>query len=395
MESHKPLGLGNSDNSCYQNSILQGLASLLSLREYLSIFDKRGLIMEDLYLLLSALNSPERPTWKPFIWTPARLKNMDSVTQQDAQEYFSKLVDEICKEAAERLKSNPKPGLEGLNACTKDASDEEQKQPTNPLEGLIAQRVVCTTCGFSEGLSLTPFNCLTVPLEREEKCSVGQCLDDYTKAEDINGVECVRCTLLAAEKQLTLMLGRCDPSQKGQKEFYDDLSSRLSAVKYSLRNDVYSDKNLRENCKISKSNYRCSTKTRQAVIARAPKALAIHINRSVFNEATFELVKNHATVDFDMGLNLSKWMLEIKSLLGGMNEQVKYNLRAVVAHYGRHDDGHYVCFRQHAVHDDGNGDNNRQEPMKSQWWVFSDEDVRPYPEEGVLAQKGAFMLFYE
>ncbi|KAF4470114.1 Ubiquitin carboxyl-terminal hydrolase 1, partial [Fusarium albosuccineum] len=38
LESDRPPGLGNMDNSCYQNSILQGLSSLKSLPEYLSAY---------------------------------------------------------------------------------------------------------------------------------------------------------------------------------------------------------------------------------------------------------------------------------------------------------------------------------------------------------------------
>jgi ubiquitin carboxyl-terminal hydrolase 1 len=109
-----------------------------------------------------------------------------------------------------------------------------------------------------------------------------------------------------------------------------------------------------------------------------------------------------------------------------------YELRAVITHYGRHENGHYVCYRRHAWRKgpeggleekpaklagekaevdevDGiaglEGEDARKEDAvvqvqeeemdESQWWRLSDQDVTKVDEETVLAQSGVFMLFYD
>ena len=53
---------------------------------------------------------------------------------------------------------------------------------------------------------MIPFNCLTVPLGSDNTYDLEQCLDEYTKLEDITDVDCPKCTLLRAEGQLKQML---------------------------------------------------------------------------------------------------------------------------------------------------------------------------------------------
>jgi ubiquitin carboxyl-terminal hydrolase 1 len=111
-----------------------------------------------------------------------------------------------------------------------------------------------------------------------------------------------------------------------------------------------------------------------------------------------------------------------------------YELRAVVTHYGHHENGHYVCYRRHpassvsnasrvegaesespitttseesAIGDamnpdhepqsapDTNGSLSGQDGPLSQWWRLSDEDVTKVDEKTVLSQGGVFMLFYD
>jgi ubiquitin carboxyl-terminal hydrolase 1 len=57
----------------------------------------------------------------------------------------------------------------------------------------------------------------------------------------------------------------------------------------------------------------------------------------------------------------------------------------VVTHYGRHENGHYICYKKHPGF----------ESQKEQWWRLSDDDVTKVTEEAVLSQGGAFMLFYD
>jgi ubiquitin carboxyl-terminal hydrolase 1 len=446
-QSDAPPGLGNWDNSCYQNSVLQGLSSMDSLRPYLAAFSTHESLPTDstsssLQDVVQKLNDASQNG--THIWTPAKLKSMSSWQQQDAQEYYSKIVDDLEKEAGKVFGAAAvKHGLESPEKKKGDIKEQMAAPPFSvPLEGLLAQRVACTRCGFSEGLSMIPFNCLTVPLGSSQEYDLADCLNEYTHIEDIPEVECAKCTLLKARTELSRMLSQSDTKTEdadadGNKAMQlppairEKISERLSAVTEALAADDFSDKTLKETCQISKKAHTSSTKTRQAVIGRAPRSLVVHINRSVFDEMTGAQKKNYAAVRYPQVLDLSKWMLgskvsaegseESKSLAdlaiteasesmlssGTERDQCLYRLKAVITHYGRHENGHYIAYRQHPpasrASDDTTEDADDTKPEESQvddsgklpWWRLSDEDVSTVTDEDVLQQGGVFMLFYE
>ena len=63
-----------------------------------------------------------------------------------------------------------------------------------------------------------------------------------------------------------------------------------------------------------------------------------------------------------------------------------YALRALVTHYGRHENGHYIAYRQGSI---------STEDDECPWWRLSDDDVSMIHEDDVMNQGGVFMLFYE
>ncbi|RDW88617.1 hypothetical protein BP6252_00649 [Coleophoma cylindrospora] len=418
----RPAGLGNWDNSCYQNSVLQGLAALRTLPNYLANArlkhkesDETDMpeaqMAEALEGLIETLNDPANNGKR--IWTPAALKSMSSWQQQDAQEYFSKVLDEIDKEvrkAADSTRDSP-----GFESEPTHNSGDKQPSPKpvirNPLEGLIAQRVGCTKCGFSEGLSMIPFNCLTVPLGRAWEYNVSECLDEYTKLEPIEGVECGKCTLLKFQRLLSTILERLDDTPENA-TIRTTTTQRLAAVTEALEDDDYEEKTLIQKCSIPSKSRVSSTKSRQAVIARPPKSLVVHFNRSLFDELTGELRKNYSEVRFPKILDLGPWCLGSagsrdrsdmeewllnpdESMIASQHRSSRlrgpfYELRAVVTHYGRHENGHYICYKKHpSPVPDEKGHYNEQ------WWSLSDDDVMRASEEKALGQGGVFMLFYD
>lgn len=422
--SHVPAGLGNWDNSCYQNSVLQALASLERFGGWLktaepSDSDACATTNTALQEMIGKLRAKENNG--KHIWTPAKLKNMSSWTQQDAQEYFSKVMDELDKEAKEAFTQQlDKPGLEAILEKDQKGKDqgsaEEAAQAVamrNPLEGLTAQRVSCTQCGFSEGYSMIPFNCLTVPLGNSRYYDLQDCLTDYTKSEDIEGVECRSCTLMQAAERLQKLLVNA-PFQPDQAENTEALTSsvgggqaiqlppevraqvaqRLQAIEKALDEDDFSDKTLKQDCQIPPKSYASVVKRREAIIGRAPQSLAIHINRSVFDEMTGVQRKNYAEVQYPEMLDLRPWLLEPGS------SPATFKLSAVVQHYGRHENGHYICYRKHfglppLTDDEPDADDMDRDSSEERWWRLSDEDVSAVPEDVALGQAGAFMLFYE
>ncbi|KAG0649012.1 Leukocyte common antigen [Hyphodiscus hymeniophilus] len=422
----RPAGLGNWDNSCYQNSVLQGLASLDSLSEYLTNpvvegeavegMEKPNMKMaEALQGLIASLNNPENNGRR--VWTPATLKNMSSWQQQDAQEYFSKVLDEIDKEVDKVAKvMRTSQGFESDDSSSAtNSSSPPLSTFRNPLEGMIAQRVGCTRCGYSAGLSMIPFNCLTVPLGRASEYDVAECLDEYTKLERIEGVECGKCTLLKNQRLLSMIDERI-------KDLPEDApvrastTERLAAVTKALEEDDYEEKTLLTKCKIPSKSRVSSTKTRQAVVARPPKSLVVHFNRSVFDELSGDLKKNYAEVRFPKTLDLGPWCLGSSGasqdpepeewvldpehpLIASSTNQSRlrgpfYELRAVVTHYGRHENGHYIAYKKHPSLPEGD-EKGEKSSTTGRWWRLSDDDVTKVGEEQVLNQGGVFMLFFD
>ena len=72
-----------------------------------------------------------------------------------------------------------------------------------------------------------------------------------------------------------------------------------------------------------------------------------------------------------------------------------FELRAVVTHFGRHENGHYVAYRRHASPSPSQSENVEKEQTGEKWWRLSDDDVTAVDENYVLRQGGVFMLFYE
>ncbi|KAF4449806.1 hypothetical protein F53441_7001 [Fusarium austroafricanum] len=460
-EFGRPPGLGNMDNSCYQNSILQGLSSLKPLPEYLSTYleasDKNSGdqdVAQTLRTLINDLNDVSN--YGRTLWTPGLLKSMSTWTQQDAQEYYSKILDDIDKSVAKAVK-NAQPQHPGLavkmdkdDTAASEHSDDsgyqsiisspDTKTNHNPLEGLLAQRVACVQCGYSEGLSMIPFTCLTLSLGlNKNQHDLYERLDAYSKVEAIENVECAKCTLVKNQTLLSKLADKFREDGSSEKQLSKVLR-RLEAVELALEEDDFDEKTLTEKCSIPASNKVSSTKTKQIVISRPPKSLAIHMQRSVFDPSTFNMMKNSAPVNFPMTLDLGPWCLgsadsSTSSQKSNMEEEWKtdprqsmvagdqgsskftgpiYELRAVVTHYGRHENGHYICYRKYprhspptkAVHDEEPDSNHPELESKNQdsdidepemdWWRLSDHNVSKVSEDTVLSlSPGVFMLFYD
>lgn len=452
-----PPGLGNLDSSCYQNSVIQALSSLSLFSQFVKNHTRDGEVLSmksALIEMIETLNNPNNAG--KLFWLPSKLKNMSSWQQQDAQEYFAKVLEEIECEISQSLFRTADCASLTIATCTKlvvtdgvkaegqslgnnskvppyitrefnRMPSEVRKVIRDPMEGLMAQRVGCLRCGHSEGLSMTPFKCLTMSIREDWVCPLKTCLDDFIALESINGVECAKCTLLKNQTQVNECLSRLRSSMSKdidandlstQRALLRSFEERLETIESVMDKEDYSDSALKR-CQLSNKHRVMTTKTRQAVFARIPESLCIHINRSIFDDRTGAQMKNTAQLQFPKLLSLGPWCLGHETSFDTpaerMTELIEFwltdprqslasqhtidvnltechQLKAVITHQGRHENGHYICYRRHSFH---SRPSTSEDLDNETWWRFSDETVTEVDENFVLNQGGVFMLFYE
>ena len=441
MSSDAQAGLHNINNSCFQNSVLQSLASLPTFKEYLIKSTEENNALTE---------APTQNALKVFlgkmsdgfgaIWVPEILTAMSIWEQQDAQEYFSKILDAVDEEAS--MVQSLLRASAGLEAPTRSrASMFVCRVPSgNPFEGLQVQRVACTRCGYVEGFPLQPFNCLTISMGRNPGLHyVENLLDNHTALEEIEGVECTKCSLLHHQMQLKRLMEKLDserdtlPEEAHESQdppaatselpeapnerllSLDDLrlevATRLTPISKAIEEDRFSEPGLLKKCGIRSKNAVSSTKTKQVAIARPPKNLVIHINRSIFDQNGHQM-KDHSPVRFPAILDLSRWCLGAgpetnhggpqewsteprESLLSSPRDSpatMLFELRAAISHHGRHEHGHYTAFGKRKIQS-SDSDIDKL-PIEDQWYYFNDESVIPVGVEDVLQGDQVFMLFY-
>jgi len=333
--SDKPAGMGNLSYSCYQNSVLQGLASLAPMREYLNdiLADRssglpRLRITETLATLLDDLYSPQKNG--ATLWTPPVLTKMSTFQQQDAQEYYSRLLDEVRDEISKALAAARKrPGFEGDgSASDKDETAASQHSedsgyqsnatsiPRNgafqiPLEGSMGERVECTVCHQSSGLKVQSFFCLTLnPGFEEPSYDVKDLLNSFVEAERLESVQCNRCTLLKYRNMITKLIASTkDKTGEQAEKSRESWQQRLQPVEQALEDDDSDDETLSEKCQIGAKNRVKSIKTKQVGVTRTPRSLALHINRSHYDAFSGRIAKNNRPVTFPRRLDLGRWCL--------------------------------------------------------------------------------------
>ena len=454
ITSGLPPGLGNLDSSCYQNSVIQAFTSLSSFRQFLGQrpADRETPSMSSSLLEMMEKLSDQDNAGRLF-WLPTKLKNMSSWQQQDAQEYFSKILDEIEGEITKPLPEHPR--LDGLAEVSKlvgrspgtsretggstDTSSRDISIPisanchaisdsksatSNPMEGFTVQRVSCLQCGHSSGLSMVPFQCLTLSMRDEWACRLETCVDDFGNLEILDDVECAKCTILEYEAKLkrskmqSIETNNTTSPDSAHSMWAETLRLRHEMLETALDNEDFSD-DMITRCQIPKKQRVSRSKTKQTAIGRAPQCLAIHVNRSIFDDQTGMQRKNTASLQFPRQWSLEPWCLgwrphapeteqsasEVcekwpmnpnESLTSGRMDTDEardiYDLKAVITHHGRHENGHYICYRQAANLSEVS---SSKDADKRPWWRFNDETVSEVDEEFVLRQGGVFMLFYE
>ncbi|EIW76180.1 cysteine proteinase [Coniophora puteana RWD-64-598 SS2] len=384
---------------------------------------------------------------------------------QDAQELFQ-LVSECIKDEAEAVvkEAARDRGLSGLGlalASSDSASvlsaengpgDREESLVKSPFDGLTANRRSCVECGYTEAVMHFSFDSWQLAVPRfVASCHLEDCLAEYTKLELLTDCICRKCSLIATHAKLvqeaeklsasldapslaTASSSQTSPTSPPTKKSRRSSSSaslnpflnasQLQNIPVTSRRKRLKDvKRLEARVKSALDEGRVEEEikgvkmervvsrasTKQAMIARPPPVLALHINRSHYG---MYASKNNVRIVFPEVLDLTPYTTSGSlSLLPSApissppspsaysnqsfdfptppssspqaesssrpsrppqsstngrttptqarykpTHRTLYRLSAVVCHYGAHAFGHYVSFRRKPFPGDGKGE---------------------------------------
>ena len=289
--------------------------------------------------------------------------------QQDAQEFFSFLIDTLESESTKQyLIVNQPPGLETFfqdKFSLKTTSSSDAPTP-NPFEGLSAHRMGCLKCKYVENIRHEKFGPMVLPLTKSRNTTLKECLQENFEMEILDDVECQKCTLLAYRQSLNNLT-----KYLHGKPSIDQVQRRLQSINEALESGKIEDPSLLGSGEIKKFIQR-SPKTKAYMIARPPRIAAFHIQRSSFHNFTGRAMKNQAAVRFPVELDLSEYVttstlsMDPEEPISKWKEgdaRTIYRLKSVIVHYGLHHIGHYVAYRC----------------FGDEWFRISDEDVEYTP----------------
>ncbi|KAG9508469.1 Ubiquitin carboxyl-terminal hydrolase 8, partial [Fragariocoptes setiger] len=385
-------GLKNLGNTCFMNSVIQCLAYAPPMSYYFgkmnylnhvnfnSQFGSKGELAIQFGALIEQLNNHQYRSLTPKSFREAVVKHIGfaGCDQQDSHEFMMMLFEKLhhdlnvhaaaAQAAAQAAKDKAKQQRNGNNntidltdcndtitktpMCTQINGDCTNLSPmatadmgyrfwkrhvelnrsivSETFEGMLMSTLTCSVCD-TQSSTFELFNCLSLPIPSDTKCTLQECLAHFSKPERIEAAwECSRCKV------------------------------KREAVK-------------------------------KIVICKLPKILIVHLKRFSQDgpwrqklQTDVEFPLENLNVEYISALPPSAYPSSggqpaTPPMNGGATKSNRYDLYAVVNHYGTLDGGHYTSFcHVHQWHG---------------WYKFDDNEVSEMNKANVCT-KGAYILFY-
>ncbi|XP_020791152.1 ubiquitin carboxyl-terminal hydrolase 30 isoform X1 [Boleophthalmus pectinirostris] len=422
-------GLLNLGNTCFLNSLLQGLAACPSFVIWLERFSQSTLssretpLSETLLKLLKALSGDE-PSEEDILDAGCVLDvlrlyrwHISSFEEQDAHELFHVLTSSLEEERDREPKVTHLFDMQSLEFL----SQEEEKNMAcrsraplhpipstwkfqHPFHGRLTSNMSCKRCEHQSPVRYDSFDSLSlsIPLPQWGRpVSLDQCLQHFISSETIKEVECENCTKLQ-QGTLEVLHSQRTTFVKQLKlgKLPQCLCIHLQRLTWSNEGSpIKRQEHVQFSEFLSMDHYKHSTSKQRAVPVKCsptPLKTASLEEDSVVKPTANGAEKEHHNNNkpFSNGNCSSLFhysagvrpQLSISCDLG--SAEYLFQLTAVLVHHGDMHSGHFITYRRSPA------SVCTSSPFSSQWLWVSDDSVRKASLHEVLSSN-AYMLFYE